>query len=74
VALSGADAPMAALTALAPASRIFYGSDWPFVEKSFVVEQQESLLRMPHFSGDRFAAMERRNAIGLFSRFAGRAD
>jgi predicted TIM-barrel fold metal-dependent hydrolase len=74
VALSGADAPMAALTALAPASRIFYGSDWPFVEKSFVVEQQENLLRMPHFSGDRFAAMERRNAAGLFRRFAGRAD
>jgi predicted TIM-barrel fold metal-dependent hydrolase len=73
VALSGADAPMAALTALAPASRIMYGSDWPFVEKSFVVEQQENLLRMSHFSGDRFAAMERRNAIGLFRRFAGRA-
>jgi predicted TIM-barrel fold metal-dependent hydrolase len=73
VALSGADAPMAALTALAPASRIMYGSDWPFVEKSFVVEQQENLLRMPHFPGDRFAAMERRNAIGLFGRFAGRA-
>jgi hypothetical protein len=44
------------------------------VEKSFVVEQQENLLRMPHFSGDRFAAMERGNAIGLFRRFARRAD
>ena len=70
VALSGADAPMAALTALAPADRIFYGSDWPFVEKSFVVEQQENLLRMPHFSGDRFAEMERGNAARLFKRFA----
>jgi hypothetical protein len=40
------------------------------VEKSFVVEQQENLLRMSHFSGDRFAAMERRNAVGLFRRFA----
>ena len=37
VALSGAEAPMAALTALAPASRILYGSDWPFVERAFVV-------------------------------------
>jgi len=74
VALSGADGPMAALTALASPSRILYGSDWPFVEKSFVVEQQENLLRMPHFSGDRFAAMERGNAIGLFRRFARRAD
>jgi len=69
VALSGAEAPMAALTALAPASRIFYGSDWPFVERSFVVEQQENLLRMPHFSGARFAAMERENAALLFKRF-----
>jgi predicted TIM-barrel fold metal-dependent hydrolase len=74
VALSGADAPMAALTALAPASRIFYGSDWPFVEKSFVVEQQENLLHMRHFSGDRFAAMERANATALFRRFGGPMD
>jgi len=69
VALAGADAPMAALTALAPPDRILYGSDWPFVLRSFVVEQQENLLRMPHFSGTRFAAMERDNAIGLFARF-----
>jgi 6-methylsalicylate decarboxylase len=70
VALAGADAPMAALTALAPQDHIFYGSDWPFVLRSFVVEQQENLLRMPHFSGNRFAAMERDNALGLFKRFA----
>ena len=64
---------MAALTALAPASRIFYGSDWPFVQRAFVVEQQENLRRMPHFGGERFAAMERKNAIGMFGRF-GRAE
>jgi predicted TIM-barrel fold metal-dependent hydrolase len=69
VALSGADAPMAALTALAPADHIFYGSDWPFVLRSFVVEQQENLTRMPHFSGTRFAAMERDNARRMFKRF-----
>jgi predicted TIM-barrel fold metal-dependent hydrolase len=70
VALSGAEAPMAALTALAPPERIFYGSDWPFVLRSFVVEQQENLKRMPHFSGARFAAMERDNARRMFKRFA----
>jgi predicted TIM-barrel fold metal-dependent hydrolase len=70
VALAGADAPMAALTALAPQDRIFYGSDWPFVLRSFVVEQQENLTRMPHFSGARFAAMERGNARAMFKRFA----
>jgi predicted TIM-barrel fold metal-dependent hydrolase len=60
---------MAALTALAPQDRIFYGSDWPFVLRSFVVERQENRLRMPHFPGARFAAIERDNAIGLFGRF-----
>lgn len=70
VALAGADAPMAALTALAPPERIFYGSDWPFVLRSFVVEQQANLARMPHFSGARFAAMERDNARLMFKRFA----
>jgi predicted TIM-barrel fold metal-dependent hydrolase len=61
---------MAALTALAPQDRIFYGSDWPFVLRSFVVEQPENLKRMPHFSGARFAAMERDNAARVFKRFA----
>jgi predicted TIM-barrel fold metal-dependent hydrolase len=70
VALAGADAPMAALTALAGAERILYGSDWPFVQRAFVVEQQQNLARMPHFAGARFAAMERGNAIGMFGRFA----
>jgi len=52
------------------ADRVVLGSDWPFVENSFVLEQQDNLLRMPHFSGERFAAMERGNAIGMFRRFA----
>ena len=72
VALAGADAPMAALTTLAPADRILYGSDWPFVLRAFVVEQQENLTRMAHFSGPRFAAMERDNARRMFKRFARR--
>jgi 6-methylsalicylate decarboxylase len=70
-ALSGGDAPMAALTSLAPIDRIFYGSDWPYVERAFVVAQNEALVRMPHFPGDKFAAMERGNAIAMFPRFAG---
>jgi hypothetical protein len=69
VALAGAEAPMAALTALAPQDRIFYGSDWPFVLRALVVEQQENLKRMPHLAGARFAAMERGNAMELFGRF-----
>jgi predicted TIM-barrel fold metal-dependent hydrolase len=71
VALSGANAPMAALSEVAQPQRIFYGSDWPFVQKSLVVEQLENLIRMPHFAGDRFNALERDNAIRLFRRFGG---
>lgn len=69
-ALSGADAPMAALTTLAPIDKIFYGSDWPYVEFDFVVEQNRDLVRMPHFAGDKFKAMERDNAQRMFPRFA----
>jgi 6-methylsalicylate decarboxylase len=71
VALSGGGPPMAALTALAGAGRILYGSDWPFVERDFVVGQLDDLMTMPHFAGDAFGAMERRNAEELFRRFAG---
>jgi predicted TIM-barrel fold metal-dependent hydrolase len=72
VALSGDRAPMAALTEMAQPDRILYGSDWPFVEREFVLEQVENLRTMPYFAGDRFAAMERGNAAKLFPRFAGR--
>ena len=70
VALSGGGPPMAALTALAGPGRILYGSDWPFVERDFVVDQLDDLMAMPHFAGAAFAAMERGNAQMLFKRFA----
>jgi 6-methylsalicylate decarboxylase len=69
-ALSGAPAPMAALTALAPIANILYGSDWPYVERDFVVEQNENLARMPQFGGENFAALAHDNARRLFPRFA----
>ena len=64
---------MAALTEMAQPDRIMYGSDWPFVEREFVVEQSENLHTMPYFAGERFQMMERGNALKLFPRFAGRA-
>jgi 6-methylsalicylate decarboxylase len=70
VALSGGAAPMAALTALARPERILYGSDWPFVERDFVVDQLHELMTIPQFAGDAFSAMERGNARRLFKRFA----
>jgi predicted TIM-barrel fold metal-dependent hydrolase len=72
-ALSGARAPMAALTEVARPERIMYGSDWPFVQRAFVEAQNENLRAMPYFTGDRFAKMERENAARLFKRFAPRA-
>lgn len=70
VALSGGSAPMAALTEMAQADHIFYGSDWPFVERDFVTAQIHNLQTMPYFAGGRFEAMERGNAVRLFKRFA----
>ena len=40
------------------------------MERSFVVEQNENLQRMPQFAGERFSAMARGNAVRLFRRFA----
>jgi predicted TIM-barrel fold metal-dependent hydrolase len=69
VALSGGGPAMAALTALAGPGRILYGSDWPFVERDFVVDQLDDLMTMPQFGGDALDAMARRNAQMLFRRF-----
>jgi 6-methylsalicylate decarboxylase len=72
VALAGGAAPMAALTQMADPSHILYGSDWPYLERSFVTDQRDSLLSLPQFQGDRLAPMAWRNAAQLFPRFAKR--
>ena len=69
-AFSGAAGPMAALTNMAGADHILFGTDWPFVERSFIDEQLGNLRQMPYFSGDRYEAMARGNAMNLFPRFA----
>ena len=69
-AFSGAAGPMAALTDMAGADHILFGSDWPFVERAFVEEQIGNLRQMPYFSGERYEAMARCNAMNLFPRFA----
>ena len=50
--------------------RIVYGSDWPFVEREFVIDQLDELMTIPPFAGDAFSAMENGNARRLFKRFA----
>lgn len=69
-AFSGAPGPMAALTHLTGPDHILFGSDWPFVERPFVVEQIDNLRQMPQFAGKRFTDMARGNAIHLFPRLA----
>ncbi|MFT8242561.1 amidohydrolase family protein [Roseomonas sp. BN140053] len=68
-ALSGGAAPMAALMAMADPSRVFYGSDWPYVDRHFIGEQLATLERHPGFADGRLAAMEHDNAERLFPRF-----
>jgi predicted TIM-barrel fold metal-dependent hydrolase len=60
---------MAALTEIARPERIVYGSDWPFVEREFVIDQLDELMTIPPFAGDAFSAMENGNARRLFKRF-----
>jgi predicted TIM-barrel fold metal-dependent hydrolase len=70
VAIAGGAAPMAALTEMADPSHIFYGSDWPYLEREFVTDQISSLVNLPQFTGERLEPMEWRNAAQLFGRFA----
>ncbi len=70
VATSGAAGPIFALTAITDSSHIFYGSDWPYVPKKYIVEQVVRMKQMPQFACDRWPAMERENALHHFKRFA----
>jgi predicted TIM-barrel fold metal-dependent hydrolase len=70
VAIAGGVAPMAALTEVADPSHIFYGSDWPYLERSFVTDQLKSLVGLPQFQGERLAPLAWRNAAKVFKRFS----
>jgi predicted TIM-barrel fold metal-dependent hydrolase len=72
VALAGGAGPMAALTEVADPTRILYGSDWPYLERDFVRDQQDGLARVPQFQGERGHPMAWQNAARMFKRFAGR--
>jgi 6-methylsalicylate decarboxylase len=55
---------MAALREMAPASNILFGSDYPFVKASVMVEE---LRHVPMSEGER-QAIERDNALALVPR------
>ena len=73
VAIAGGAAPMAALLEAADPTHILYGSDWPYLERSYVVDQLANLVSLPQLQGTHLSPLEWRNAAQLFKRFAGRA-
>ena len=70
VAIAGSEAVIGSLAAIIDSSHIVYGSDWPYVRKEIIAEQVINFRQMPQFSGDRLEAMERKNSLRLFKRFA----
>lgn len=68
-AIAGSKAALAALREVAPADHIMYGSDWPYIYRSLVEEQQETLESA--VDAPTFEAIERDNALALFARFSG---
>ena len=60
---------MAGLYAVADPARVFFGSDWPYIDRVYVEDQSNSLVCDPTLTRDRFRAMERANAMRVFRRF-----
>lgn len=69
-AISGSKAALAALTTVAAPGHIMYGSDWPYIYRSLVEDQQVSLET--ELDPATFKAIESESALKLFPRFAGR--
>ncbi|MDB5508621.1 MAG: amidohydrolase 2 [Hyphomicrobiales bacterium] len=70
-AISGSRAAMAALTRITPPSHIMFGSDWPYIDRSYVDDQIADMRTMTELGGGVFQAVERESALALFPRFAG---
>jgi hypothetical protein len=48
-----------------------FGSDWPYIDRHYVEEQNANLLNLRdrEFGAELFAKIERGNAAALFPRF-----
>jgi predicted TIM-barrel fold metal-dependent hydrolase len=66
-ASAASPASMAALRAMAPASHILFGSDYPFVKTATMIEE----LRHTQMSEGERHAIERSNALSLLPRLRG---
>ncbi len=69
-AISGSRAAMLSLREVAKPANILYGSDWPYVERRLVTQQNATLTEADLFPHERFTMMERDNPRALFPRFA----
>ena len=69
-AIAGSRAAMLALNEVALPTNIMFGSDWPYIDKHMVSQQNETLKSADLFPGQRYDQMERENAMRLFPRFA----
>ncbi len=70
-ALSGADAPMAALLDLVEPSQILFGTDHPYISDDVVAAETAGLDRFAGLDDDARRMIDRGNAEALFPRLAG---
>lgn len=70
VALTADDPQLAALTGLADADRILFGSDWPYAYEEVVADQQRSLNEYAGLTAAARTKIYQTNAGALFPRFA----
>ncbi|MDB5571453.1 MAG: amidohydrolase 2 [Hyphomicrobiales bacterium] len=70
-AIAGSRAAMLALREVADMDKVMFGSDWPYIDRHYVEEQNASLLNLRdrEFGAELFAKIERGNAAALFPRF-----
>ncbi len=70
-ALSGDDAPLAALLDLVDPSRILFGTDHPYISDDVIAAETAGLDRFAGFDDGARRMVDRDNAEALFPRLAG---
>lgn len=68
-AISGSEAALPSLMAVAGPGHVLYGSDWPYIDRHTVERQTETLTTWQGFTPETFRAVERDSALALFPRF-----
>lgn len=69
-AISGSRPALAALMEVARPGHVFYGSDWPYIDRHTIELQHDCLAHWEGFSDTTRKAVFRDSALALFPRFA----